>query len=101
MKQRRNTLDLGSVRYIVFKENDTWYGVALEFNLVVEGDDQQTVFFDLQNAIRGYLAAARKSKLRTKVLNQKSDREYEALWDILESVRENRTSRLLHRTSLR
>jgi len=33
----RNTLQKGSVRYLVFKDGDTFFAVALEFNIVVEG----------------------------------------------------------------
>ncbi len=39
----KNTLNKGSIRYIVFKEDDTWYGVALEFNIVESGDNPTEV----------------------------------------------------------
>src|SRR3989338_5367050 len=55
-----NTARKGKVRYIVFKEGDTWYGVALEFNIVVEGDSAAVVNFNLQEAIRGYIESMRK-----------------------------------------
>mgnify|MGYP003395246865 CR=1 FL=1 len=76
----RNTLQKGSVRNIIFREGKTWYGVALEFNIVEAGDDAQEVMILLEEAVRGYLASARKSKLSISVLNQKSDAEYENLW---------------------
>jgi len=34
----------------------------------------------LEEAVRGYLASARKGKLNPIILNQKSDVEYEKLW---------------------
>ena len=34
MRKYKNTLQKGSVRYIVFKENDVWYAAGLEFNVV-------------------------------------------------------------------
>ena len=76
-----NTVKKGRVRCITFKEDDTWYGVALEFNVVVEGEDADVVNFNLQEAIRGYVESQRKTKgSRVSPLNQKPDKEYENLW---------------------
>jgi len=80
----KNTLNKGSVRYIIFRENNTWYGVALEFNIVEEGDNPVKVMASLFEAIQGYVETARKVKIRPYPLNQKSDLEYEKLWDKLE-----------------
>lgn len=76
----RNTLQKGSVRNLIFREGKVWYGVALEFNIVETGDDAQEVMILLEEAVRGYLASARKNKLNPVILNQKSDLEYERLW---------------------
>lgn len=76
----RNTLQKGSVRNIIFREGKTWYGVALEFNIVETGDDAQEVMILLEEAVRGYLASARKAKVSPAILNQKSEPEYENLW---------------------
>src|SRR3989344_217038 len=82
----KNTLQKGSVRYIVFKEDDTWYGVGLEFNLVVEADTKEVALFNLFDAIRGYVNSARKiGGVRPHILNQITDQEYENLWKILNS----------------
>ena len=79
-----NTAKKGKVRYIVFKEGDTWFGVALEFNIVVEGDSADVVNFNLQEAIRGYVESMRKIKgSRSAPLNQKPDTEYLSLWNKL------------------
>ena len=83
----KNTLQKGSVRYIIFKEADTWYGVALEFNIVEEGDNPLKVMASLFEAIQGYVETARKLKMRPIPLNQKSDKEYEQLWDKLEEAK--------------
>ena len=80
----KNTLDKGSVRTIIFKENDTWFGVALEFNIVESGNDPREIMIMLDEAIRGFVQSARKSKLRPMVLNQTADAEYESLWKKLE-----------------
>lgn len=81
----KNTLNKGSVRCIIFKEGDTWYGVALEFNIVEEGQDPLAVQASLYQAIRGYVQTARKFKMRPISLNQKPDREYEELWGVLQA----------------
>ena len=80
----KNTLKNGLVRYIVFKEGEKWYAVALEFNIIEEGDDPREVLLLLFEAIQGYVESARKIKARPQILNQKSDREYEDLWSLLQ-----------------
>ena len=82
MSQRRasNTLDGGSLRYIVFKEGDTWYAVGLEFNIVEEGEDPNLALYNLFEAVNGYADTARKIKVRPFALNQVPDEEYEEMW---------------------
>lgn len=89
----KNTLKSGSVRYIIFKEEDTWYGVALEFNIVVDGDNPQKVMYSLFEAMQGYVETAKKLKMRPMPLNQTPDPEYQKLWEKLE--REKREKDLL------
>lgn len=80
--KKKNTLKRGSVRYIIFydKNEKAWFGVGLEFNVVVEGDDNVEVMASLFAALQGYVKAAQKTKVRDSVLNQKAEREYEELW---------------------
>ncbi len=81
-----NTLQKGTVRTIIFKEADTWYGVALEFNIVESGDDFDVVMFNLHEAICGYVESQRKIKgARYFPLNQKPAKEYEELWNNLQN----------------
>lgn len=81
-----NTAQKGRVRYIVFKEKDTWYAVGLEFNIVESGEDPQIAMFGLFEAITGYVEAFKKIKgARPTVLNQKPDKEYEDMWNKLVS----------------
>ena len=84
----KNTLQKGSIRYIVFKEADTWYAVALEFNIVESGDDPREVLMLLFEAVEGYVRSARKYKARPAILNQKEDKEYEQLWQALQKQKE-------------
>ena len=76
----KNTLQKGSVRYLVFKDGDIFFGVALEFNIVVEGAHPMEAMLLLNEAVVGYLESARKYKMRTHILNQKPDPEYEKMW---------------------
>ncbi|OHA24416.1 MAG: hypothetical protein A3D50_00160 [Candidatus Taylorbacteria bacterium RIFCSPHIGHO2_02_FULL_44_12] len=84
----KNTMQKGSVRNIIFKEDNVWYAVALEFSIVIEGDSPEVASFNLQEAIVGYLESLRNSMvggLRTDaILNQMPDPEYETLWQALE-----------------
>ena len=82
--RRRNTLQKGSIRYIVFREGDAWYGAALEFNIVESGSTPGEAFILLSEAVQGYLESAKKIKARPNILNQKSDAEYEEMWNRLE-----------------
>ena len=76
----KNTLQKGSVRYIIFRDEDSWYGVGLEFNIVESGSTPQEAMLLLFEAIRGYVESVKKIKARPYVLNQKSDPEYEQMW---------------------
>lgn len=79
----KNTLKSGSVRYIIFKEENTWYGVALEFNIIEEGNSPREVMDSLFEAIQGYVETAQKLKLRPIPLNQIPDPEYQKMWEKL------------------
>lgn len=89
IKKFANTLQKGSVRYIIFREENTWYGVALEFNIVEQGNNPQEVLFLLFEAMAGYVESAKKAKGRPHILNQKPDPEYERLWNILENKKDS------------
>ena len=82
----KNTAQKGSVRYIVFKEKDTWYAVGLEFNIVEYAEDPQIALFRLFEALKGYLESFRLiGGARPYTLNQKPDKEYENLWNKLQA----------------
>jgi hypothetical protein len=77
----KNTVQKGSVRYIVFKEKDTWYAVGLEFNIVEYAEDPQIALFRLFEAMKGYLESFKMIRgARPYALNQRPEREYEELW---------------------
>ena len=94
-----NTLKKGRYRWIVFKKGTEWTGAALEFNIVQVGDDPHLVYLELQEAVRGYIEAAQKIKgFREKavspILNQKSDEEYESLWNRIQSATQKQNAAL-------
>ena len=81
-----NTPKKGYVRYIVFKEENQWYAVGLEFNIVISGETAELAMFGLFDAIAGYVESFRKLRgTRPHALNQKTDPEYESLWNELKS----------------
>lgn len=91
----KNTIKRGSVRYVIFKEGDTWYGAALEFNIVEAGKNPKEVMDSLFEAIQGYVETVQKLKMRPIPLNQKPEPEYQKLWEKLESEREKKDTYLL------
>ena len=90
----KNTLQKGNVRFIIFREGNTWYGVCLEFNIVETGDTSREAMLLLFEAVEGYLESARKIKTRTHILNQKSYREYEEMWSTLEERKKIRAKEI-------
>src|ERR1700722_9390602 len=79
-----NTFHKGTIRYIVFKDGDTWYAAGLELNIVESGDDPRIALMNLFDAIDGYVTSCLKVKgARVSPLNQKADPEYEKLWKIV------------------
>lgn len=92
-----NTTQKGAFRWIVFKKRGEWIATALEFNIVQVGDDPNVVFFEMQEAARGYIEATQKLKgfrpqVVNPVFNQKPDEEYERLWNEARNSEESRHS---------
>jgi hypothetical protein len=86
MTKLMNTPQKGSTRCIVFKDEDVWYAVGLEFNIVESSDDPYIALANLQSALQGYVESMQKIKgTRVSPLNQKTDPEYEELWNDLNS----------------
>lgn len=87
MTIKNNTPTNGKFRHIVFKDKGVWYAVALEFNIIESSDDPRLAYFNLLQAVDGYIAAMRKIKGARNFasLNQTPDAEYEKLWNNLNS----------------
>jgi predicted RNase H-like HicB family nuclease len=84
---KKNTLQRGSVRFIIFKEKNEWYGTCLELNITESGSTPQEAMLLLVEAVEGYLESARKIKARPGILNQKTDPEYSDMWNALRERR--------------
>lgn len=80
----KNTANKGAVRYVIFNDGDSWYGVALEFNLVVDAETPQGVYFDLLSSVRSYIDTVKNGHIRNSVLNQNTSSEYSKLWKDLQ-----------------
>lgn len=87
MEKYKNTPKKGQFRHLVFKDGDTWYAVALEFNIVESSEDPKLAFFNLLQAVDGYIASMRKIKgaRNFSALNQTPDPEYQEIWDNVNS----------------
>ena len=90
-----NTTQKGRYRWIVFRKGGEWVAAALEFNIVEVGDDPNVVYLEMQEAAKGYIEATQKlrgfrSRVVNPVLNQKSEEEYERLWNKARSFRQER-----------
>lgn len=83
----KNTPTQGRFRYIIFHDHGTWYGVALEFNLVVDADTREAAYDQLLGAAQSYIMTVRQHHLRDLVLNQNTSSEYSKLWRDLEQGR--------------
>ena len=76
-----NTPQKGKVRWIVFKDDDTWYASCLEFNIVESGEDARIALINMLDAMTGYVESVAKIKgSRYQALNQKPSDEHEKLW---------------------
>jgi predicted RNase H-like HicB family nuclease len=95
-----NTPHTGSVRNIIFREGNEWFGVALEFNIVETGDSPQEVMVLLDSAIKGYVEAADRANLSIGVLNQAVDPEYEALWNQNTNIPHQKTDKEIYSTTV-
>ena len=80
-----NTPKQGTYRWMIYKEGDSWIGVAMEFNIVVTGEDPRMEEIELNEAVIGYLESVKKIKgfrdgQINPILNQMTEQEYENLW---------------------
>lgn len=78
-----NTTKKGKVTFLIFKEKRArlYTGVCLEFGLVYQHKDENTVRCELQTAALGYLKTVAKEKMNDKLLNDQAEKKYFKLYD--------------------
>ncbi len=94
MSKHKNNLQRGSTRIMVFKENGEWYAVALELNIVESGTNPREAMLLLFEAVSGYIKAAKKTRANYLILNQKTDEEYEKMWQKLQEHKKLRNKEI-------
>ncbi len=93
MVNLNHAISYASVRYIVFREGDVWYGVCIELNIVEQGSTSQEAFLLLFEAVQGYSEAARRARMPS-LLRQKTDSEYEKMWqDAAQGISKKQSSK--------
>ena len=73
---------------LVFREDNAWYAVALEFNIVESGTTPQEAMLLAFEAVQGYVESAKKVRARPNILNQVVDYEYNKRWNEAVSSRQ-------------
>ena len=63
MANLSDNYDQTTVRFVIFREEETFYGVALEFNIVKEGANALRVMRELEEATVAYFNTAKKKRL--------------------------------------
>lgn len=90
----KNTPTKGQVRLIVFRDlsegENAWYGVALDFNIVVSSDSKEEAHKELIEAVKGYIHVAKTIKGLNdfSALNQKPEQIYLDMWEALSNNEE-------------
>jgi hypothetical protein len=76
-----NTPTQAAVRFLVFKEEGSWYAVALELGIVVDDDSPDAAFSSLLDAIRGVISLESDPKYQGSTFYRPEiDPEYERMW---------------------
>ena len=73
-----NTKESGVIEFLIYKEEDTYVGVCLTFNIVEEGSDPNEVKKQLEEAAKLHLTVVRDKRLSDELLNRHAPKEY---WD--------------------
>ena len=92
MDNLNNTRNNGRARIFIYKDNDKFVGVCLEFDLVVCGKTQLITCQLLLEMVKGYVQNAWENNLPDSVLNRPAPKKY---WNVynkfIENQRPNKT----------
>lgn len=78
MKIRRpkNTKERGTIECLVYKENNTFVGVCLTFDIVEEGDNPTELMKNVREAAELHLETVIRNNLTDELLNRYAPEEY-------------------------
>ena len=77
-----NTPTHTAIRYIVFKEEGTWYAVALDLGIVFDGETPDGTLINLFKAIDDLIELQSEPQFEGKSFHvPEIDPEYEAMWN--------------------
>lgn len=73
-----NTIKKSQIRFLIFKEKgDKLYtGVCLDFGIVVQGEDEGYVKYQLEKGAVGYIKTVKKEKMDEALLNNQAEKKY-------------------------
>lgn len=96
-----NTKQSGELHFFVFKRpNDTEYtGVCFELGIVKEGEKEEVVKHDLEEAAKGYVFAVCKNNMSDELLNQRPAEFVPILQEYMESIQHSVTPVTKHAVS--
>ena len=85
----KNTKQSGVMQFVVFCENDRFFGVCLDFNIIVDGLSAKEVQDRVINISYDHLNTVRKNDLDDSLLNRHAPKEY---WEMYEKFQKMNAS---------
>ena len=76
IQRPRNTKEQGLVECLVYKENDSFVGVCLTFDIVEEGNNPTEVMKSLKEAVELHLETVIRNNMSEELLNRYAPEEY-------------------------
>ncbi len=79
----KNTKETGIIEFTVFKEKNSFVGVCLTFDIIVEGTDYDQVKQEIEDAAVLHLETVRELNLSDELLNRPAPQKY---WNKREKI---------------
>jgi len=76
IERPKNTKKEGTIEFLVYKEDKTFVGVCLTFDIVEEGTDALSVLKSIKEAAQVHLNAVVKNSMSDDLLNRYAPAEY-------------------------
>ena len=88
-----NTKERGTIEFVVYREENTYVGVCLSFDIVEEGADSVALMESIKEAAKLHLQAVRDNNLSDDLLNRYAPEEY---WDkylqVIETLKDTKAN---------